>query len=219
MGWVEKLLQESCASPWRVAAVISGLHLPQCTPLTLSRRIFERWAYLPTALHEEVATLHLPRANASVPACYQMFDPHFTSGMEEACNTDATTNLTFEDMKKQKKNALTGKTDTSTTSFGEESSLCFLVVNLKPQAARFLAPGGHDDVLAVGRLLHPGCVSGDLPFVVSCSPPNQVLGRLGLPWNTLVKGDFKNDEYCCHCPRRKSYHGPFEGSCSERVVR
>merc|ERR1712150_159814 len=58
------------------------------------------------------------------------------------------------------------------------------VENIKPQVDRFVFPDGHGViVLASGRLLNLGCVTGHPSFVMSCSFTNQTLAQIDIAKN------------------------------------
>merc|ERR1711974_62099 len=107
--------------------------------------------------------------------------------------------ITLEHMKKMKNNAIVGNIG----HFDNEIEMAELegfpgikVENIKPQVDRFLFPDGHGIiVLASGRLLNLGCVTGHPSFVMSCSFTNQVLGQLDLLKNWKETKAYKNDVY------------------------
>merc|ERR1712146_405221 len=106
--------------------------------------------------------------------------------------------ITLEHMKKMKNNAIIGNIghfDNEIDMAGLEGFAGIKVENIKPQVDRFVFPDGHGIiVLAAGRLLNLGCVTGHPSFVMSCSFTNQVLAQLEL-WEGRKSNKYGNDVY------------------------
>merc|ERR1712166_460680 len=116
--------------------------------------------------------------------------------------TSATGNfdiITLEHMKKMKNNAIVGNIghfDNEIDMAGLEGFPGIVCENIKPQVDRFVFPDGHGViVLAAGRLLNLGCVTGHPSFVMSCSFTNQALAQLDLNRNWTTGKAYKNDVY------------------------
>merc|ERR1711957_558827 len=110
--------------------------------------------------------------------------------------TSATGNfniITLAHMKKMKNNAIVGNIghfDNEIDMAGIEGMEGIKVENIKPQVDRFVFPDGHGVIiLASGRLLNLGCVTGHPSFVMSCSFPNQALAQLEL-WKEKTSGKY-----------------------------
>merc|ERR1712083_656587 len=107
--------------------------------------------------------------------------------------------ITLEHMKKMKNNAIVGNIghfDNEIQMAALESFEGMKVENIKPQVDRFLFPDGHGIImLASGRLVNLGCVTGHPSFVMSCSFTNQVLAQLDLVKNWKETKAYKNDVY------------------------
>merc|ERR1712190_244855 len=107
--------------------------------------------------------------------------------------------ITLAHMKKMKNNAIVGNIghfDNEIDMAGLEKTGGMKVENIKAQVDRFVFPDGHGIiVLASGRLLNLGCVTGHPSFVMSCSFTNQVLGQLDLPANWKENKGYKNEVY------------------------
>merc|ERR1712227_701471 len=107
--------------------------------------------------------------------------------------------ITLEHMKKMKNNAIVGNIGHFDNEIEMEKLEQFpgiKVENIKPQVDRFVFPDGHGViVLASGRLLNLGCVTGHPSFVMSCSFTNQVLAQLDILENWQKNKGYKNQVY------------------------
>merc|ERR1712139_598681 len=107
--------------------------------------------------------------------------------------------ITVDHMSKMKNNAIVGNIghfDNEIDMAGIEGFPGIKVENIKPQVDRFEFPDGHGIiVLASGRLLNLGCVTGHPSFVMSCSFTNQTLAQLDLLKNWKETKAYKNQVY------------------------